>query len=323
MNWQQPITGQEIIFSILFLALYFGFIFRTWRLARKLGTPAGYVSLKLILRSLYFSLLIVGLLGPSFGKMKQEVRAVGKDTFICLDLSESMNAFDISPSRLLKVKFELLNMIDAMEGDRIGLIVFSDQAFVNCPLTFDHSALRIFIETLNTNVLQGGSTDLGAGMNLALKKFAATSDEETNARAIILISDGEDFYDNYGDEVAEAKKSGVKVFTLGVGTEEGSPIPVGTNRFKLDEDGRQVVSRLNSSDLQQIANKTGGQYYELSQNRNGFPALTRDIQAMEGEVMEVKAVDIAANKFTWPLAIAAILIFLDIMVPVRLLRLKG
>lgn len=306
-----------------FVLAYLVFLVRTLNLARILGTSRGYVAAKLILRTLYFALIMVAFLGPSFGRIRQEVKAMGKDVFICLDLSESMNAFDVQPSRLLKVKFELRNMLRGLEGDRIGLIVFSDEAFVQCPITFDQTALSVFIETLSTRVLGGGSTDFGPPLRLALEKFGATSTtNSTNAKAVILISDGETFGSGVDEQLREAKKAGVRVFTLGVGTAEGGPIPIPGNRFKTDDRGAQVISRLNPEALTTIANATGGRYYELDGEVNGFPALTRDIRALEGEVIEVKRLDVAANKYTWPLMLAGFLIFLDIMVPVRILRLK-
>lgn len=307
----------------LFALAYLLFLLRTLNLARILRTPKGYVAVKLVLRTLYFGLILVAFLGPSFGRIRQEVKAMGKDVFICLDLSESMNAFDVQPSRLLKVKFELRNMLRGLEGDRVGLIVFSDEAFVQCPITFDQAALSVFIETLSTRVLNGGSTDFAPPLRLALEKLGnASGPNATNAKAIILISDGENFGPGVEEQIREARKAGVKLFTMGVGTAEGGPIPLAGNRFKTDNRGAQVISKLDPQSLTTIANGTGGRYYELNGDQNGFPALTRDVRALEGEVIEVKRLDVAANKYTWPLMAAAFLIFLDIIVPVRVLRLK-
>jgi Ca-activated chloride channel family protein len=263
----------------------------------------------------------VAFLGPTFGKIKQEVKAMGKDIYLAVDVSESMNAIDVSPSRLDKVRFELKNLLNLLSGDRLGLIVFSDEAFLQCPLTYDQAAISLFVETLSTKVINGGGTDLAQPLSIALKRFAKSEAAES-AKAVVLISDGEDFGDGYGDILDDLERAHVKVFAIGVGTAEGSAIPEGT-QLKVDEDGKQVISKLNPDPLREIARATGGRYYELSRTSNGFPALGRDLQALQGQVIEVKKLDVAANKYTYALAIALLLILIDVMVPVRVLRVKG
>ena len=157
-------------------------------------------------------------------------------------------------------------------------------------------------------------------LRLALERFAKAEAQES-ARAIVLISDGEDFADRYQGLTDELERAGVRVFTVGVGTLAGGPIADGA-RFKKDEDGKQVISSLNAAPLLAIARATGGRYYEVTQTTNGFPALGRDLQAMQGQVIEVKKLDVAANKYTYALAIALVLALLDVLVPVRVLRLK-
>ena len=130
MNWLYSLILLEITFITLFAVFYIAYIIRVIRIARMLNTPSHGVFIKVILRSFYFSLLIVALLGPSFGESKREVQSVGKDIFVLVDLSQSMHANDIQPTRLEKVKFELKNIINAFNSDRIGLIIFSSEAFM-------------------------------------------------------------------------------------------------------------------------------------------------------------------------------------------------
>jgi Ca-activated chloride channel family protein len=297
------------------------FVWRTIRLARVLHSPASALFGKLIVRSLYVGLLIVAFLGPTFGKIKQEMKAMGKDIYIAVDLSESMNASDITPTRLEKVRFELKNLLNLMGGDRLGLIVFSDEAFLQCPLTYDQGAISLFIETLSTKIVSGGGTDIAQPLSMALNRFSKAAEVES-AKAVVLISDGEDFGENYESVLDDLERAHIQVFTVGVGTAAGSPIVDGGN-LKLDENGKEVISKLNPEPLRMIARRTGGRYYELSRTSNGFPALGRDLQAIQGQVIEIKKMDIAANKYTYALAIALLLVLVDVMVPVRLLRLKA
>ena len=323
MTWFQPIGLWHYLLTGAFVVLYLVYIVRTVRLAGLLGTGRGYVAVKLVLRTLYFALAIMALLGPSIGKIKEEVKVQGKDVYLCVDLSASMNAFDVEPSRLIKVRFELKNLIRGLEGDRIGLIAFTDEAFLQSPLTFDHSAIDIFIETLSTQIISGGSTDLETPIRLVLDKGKEEDAGKTQqAKAVVLISDGEDFGEKYQSILDEARKAGLRIFTLGVGTSAGGPVQQGRQLMK-DEDGQQVISRLNPVPLQEIAQATGGRYYELSDRANGFAALSRDLAALEGETIEVKKLDIAANKYTFPLLAALILFLIDVLVPVRVLRFKN
>jgi len=320
MAWYRTLGLQEFIYIALFVVLYGLFVWRTLRLARLLKSPGSYVLGKLIVRSLYMALLIVAFLGPTLGKIKQEVKAMGKDIYIAVDLSQSMNAIDVSPSRLEKVRFELNNLLNLLGGDRQGLIIFSDEAFLQCPLTYDQGAISLFVETLSTKTLDGGGTDLAQPLRLALGRFAKSETQES-AKAVVLVSDGENFGKDLDAVLEDLERAHVKVFTVGVGTLEGSAIPSG-NQLLLDEDGKQVISKLNAAPLREIARRTAGRYYELSRTTNGFPALGRDLQALQGQVIEVKKMDIAANKYTYALAIALLLVLLDVMVPVRILRLK-
>ena len=321
MTWQNSISTSQVVFVAAFVVLYVVYAWRTYRLAKVLQSNMGYIWFKAIIRFLYFGLILIAFLGPSFGRIKQEIKALGKDIVICVDLSESMNAYDIQPSRLEKVKYEIKALLRGLEGDRIALVVFSDEAFLQCPLTFDQAALGVFVETMSSQTLGGGGTDLSEPLRLALEKLQKDT-EAQNAKAILIISDGEDFEDKYAKVAEEVANAGIKVFTLGVGTAEGGPIPDGRG-FKTDNDGKQVISRINPAALSEIATTTGGRYYELSNQVNGFPALSRDLKAIEGRVVEVKKLDVAANKFTYALVLAVILLFIDVMVPVRVLRIKG
>jgi Ca-activated chloride channel family protein len=317
VDWYRELSNTEYIFIGAFLVLYGLYIFRIIRVARVLNTPFVRVFIKLSLRTLFFALLIIAILGPSFGGAKKEVKSIGKDIMICIDLSKSMDAFDIQPTRLEKVKNEMKKLVAAFSSDRIGLIIFGSEAFMQCPLTYDQNALNLFIETLNTGLLPMGGTDFGPPLRMALDKL--TDDEgrtDTKSKVIILISDGEDFGEDTDKVVKDIESRDIRLFTLGVGTEEGGNIYAG-NGLKKDREGNPVVTKLNSKSLRSIADKTDGQYFEINETRNDVSRLINTIARIEGELRDARLVDVTANKYFYFLAIATALLLLDLFVNVK------
>lgn len=317
MNWYRALTITELLFIAAFVLLYGLYLFRIIRVARILNTPFTRVFIKLAVRGLFFALLIMAILGPSFGGATKEVRSIGKDIMICVDLSKSMDAFDIQPTRLEKVKNEMKKLVAAFSSDRIGLIIFGSESFMQCPLTYDQNALNLFIETMNTGLVPVGGTDFGPPLRMALDKLAADAGgAETKSKVIILISDGEDFGEDTDDVVKEIENSDFRLFTLGVGTESGGNIYAG-NGVKKDREGNPVVSKLNSRSLRAIADKTGGRYFEINESRNDVSRLVSTIERIEGELRDARLVDVTANKYFYFLAFATVLLLLDIMVNVK------
>lgn len=310
-------SSTEIVFIAAFLLFYGLYLFRVIRVARALKTPFMRVFLKLSLRALFFALLIMAILGPSFGGSKKEVKSIGKDIMICVDLSKSMDAFDIQPTRLEKVKNELKKLVAAFNSDRIGLIIFGSEAFMQCPLTYDQNALNLFIETMNTGLVPVGGTDFGPALHMALEKL--TQDEggtDTKSKVIIHISDGEDFGENTDKVVNEIESGDIRLFTLGVGTAKGGNIYAG-NGVKKDREGNPVLTKLNSRSLRSIADKTGGQYFEINDSQNDVSRLINTISRIEGELRDARLVDVTANKYFYFLAFAMVLLLLDVILNVK------
>lgn len=307
-----------MIFIGAFLLFYALYVFRIINVARVLKTPFTRVFLKLFVRTLFFALLIVAILGPSFGGSKKEVKSIGKDIMICVDLSKSMDAFDIQPTRLEKVKNELRKLVAAFSSDRIGLIIFGSEAFMQCPLTYDQNALNLFIETMNTSLVPVGGTDFGPPLEMALDKLTDEDQQvsDTKSKVIILVSDGEDFGEETQEIVSEIENRDIRLFTLGVGTEKGGNIYAG-NGVKKDREGNPVVTKLNSKSLRSIADKTGGQYFEINETRNDVSRLINTIESIEGELRDARLVDVTANKYYYFLAFALVLLLLDMMVHVK------
>jgi Ca-activated chloride channel homolog len=173
VSWYRSIGVTEIVFIAAFLVFYGLYIARVISIAKRLNTPFTSVFFKVLLRTGYFTLFIIALLGPSFGGSRKEVKSIGKDIMICVDLSKSMDAFDIQPTRLEKIKHEMKKLVQAFNSDRIGVIIFGSEAFMQCPLTFDQNALNLFIETMNTALVPIAGTDFGPPLRMALSKLEA------------------------------------------------------------------------------------------------------------------------------------------------------
>ncbi|HEY9007166.1 vWA domain-containing protein [Ohtaekwangia sp.] len=321
MDWYRDLGITEIIFIALFAILYALYLVRVIRIGKSLNTPYSTVFIKLILRTLYFALFLVALLGPSFGGSKKEVKSVGKDIMICIDLSKSMDAFDVQPTRLEKIKFEMKRLVNAFNSDRIGIIIFSSEAFMQCPLTYDQNALNLFIETMNSSLVPSSGTDFGPPLRMALKKLEDENGPPTQSKSkiIILISDGEDFGEETEDVTREIENKGIKLFTLGVGTDAGGNIYAGRG-LKTDRNGKPVLTKLNSRSLKDLASKTDGQYFEINETKNDVSRLINTIGKIEGELRDKRFMDVTANKYFYFLAAAAILLVIDIMLNIPTLR---
>ncbi|PRY06821.1 Ca-activated chloride channel family protein [Pontibacter ummariensis] len=322
MIWYQTLTLLELLLGILFFGLYVGYLLRVRKVALFFGQRPHGIWFKFLLRHVYAVLLIVAILGPSFGAMKKEIRTIGKDLFIAVDLSKSMDATDVQPSRLEKAKHEIQRLITRFNSDRIGLLVFSNEAFVQSPLTYDQNALQLYTQTLRTSLVPHSGTDYAPVLALTLDKLkqnAMPEAEEQKARVLVLVSDGEDFGGEVTELAEQLRDQNIRVYTLGIGTTAGSPIP--TNRgLKKDAEGNTVLTRLNPEPLMQLAALTGGQYYEVNDRVSEVSKLISAINNIEGELRESKTIDVTANKYIYPLALALFLIALDVLITIKLVR---
>ena len=322
MNWLRQIGQLEYILILLFVIFYIGYLIRLYLISKKIKISIRRIMLKLFLRSAYFALFIIALLGPSFGDIKKEIKTIGKDIYLCVDLSKSMDATDINPSRLEKVKFELKNIIHSFNSDRIGMIVFSNEAYVQCPLTHDMGALKIFVETLDTKILSNAGTDLASALSLAYKKLSEEKKtaEESNAKVMILITDGENFGETSMKEVLNKISSDkISFFILGIGTVDGGKIPVDFG-YKKDVYGKDVISRVEPEELKNIATQAGGKYYEINKNTNEVKPLINEVNRIEGTMRDGKKIDSAANKYFYFLFIGLVLLFIDVLITIKTIK---
>ena len=313
MNFQEDIGIFELSLVSLFFMFYFLYLVRIYKINQQIKVNLKAVFMKFILRVTFFTLLIISLLGPNFGIKEEKVEVVGKDIMIAVDLSESMNANDIQPSRIEKVKFEIKKIVDEFSGDRIGIIMFSGEAFVQCPLTYDKNALNLFVETLNTGLVPNSGTDFGPPLELGLSKLQDenSGDNDFKSKIIILFSDGEDFGEDTDQSIEKIKENSLKLFSVGIGTDEGSKILDDFGNFKKDNEGNDVITKLNSSSLRETADKTGGKYYEISKNKNEINQMITEIKNIKGDVIDQQTSNISENKYFYFLLSALVLVAID------------
>ena len=313
MSFQEDIGIFELSLVSLFLMFYFLYLVRIYKINQQIKVNLKAVFTKFILRVTFFTLLIISLLGPNFGIKEEKVEVVGKDIMIAVDLSESMNANDIQPSRIEKVKFEIKKIVDEFSGDRIGIIMFSGEAFVQCPLTYDKNALNLFVETLNTGLVPNSGTDFGPPLELGLSKLQDenSGDNDFKSKIIILFSDGEDFGEDTDQSIEKIKENSLKLFSVGIGTDQGSKILDDFGNFKKDNEGNDVITKLNSSSLRETADKTGGKYYEISKNKNEINQMITEIKNIKGDVIDEQTSNISENKYFYFLLFALVLIAID------------
>lgn len=313
MNFQEDIGIFELSLVSLFLMFYFLYLVRIYKINQQIKVNLKAVFMKFILRVTFFTLLIISLLGPNFGIKEEKVEVVGKDIMIAVDLSESMNANDIQPSRIEKVKFEIKKIVDEFSGDRIGIIMFSGEAFVQCPLTYDKNALNLFVETLNTGLVPNSGTDFGPPLELGLSKLQDenSGDNDFKSKIIILFSDGEDFGEDTDQSIEKIKENSLKLFSVGIGTDEGTKILDDFGNFKKDNEGNDVITKLNSSSLRETADKTGGKYYEISKNKNEINQMITEIKNIKGDIIDQQTSNISENKYFYFLLSALVLVAID------------
>ncbi|MCC5920432.1 MAG: VWA domain-containing protein [Cyclobacteriaceae bacterium] len=320
MNWQySPGWAEYVIFSCI-AVFYLIYIIKLGRKRKTLVLSRSSFWRKLLLRFAYLFLLFLVLLGPSFGESRQEVATVGKEIMIVLDLSKSMDAIDVPPSRLGKTKNEMLKLVDAFSGDKLGLTIFSYEAYLQCPLTYDLGAMRLFLENVHTGLVPGGGTDFARALELAADKLDRQEDsQDANSRIILLVSDGEDWSEETASVVNDITKKGIRIVTLGVGTERGGTIGRGSEA-KRDREGNLVITKLDSEGLRKIAKMGDGKYFEINKEINETQKLINYIDSIEGSFQETIEMDVSANKYAYFLYFAIALILIDLFFKVNTLK---
>jgi Ca-activated chloride channel family protein len=252
------------------------------------------------------------------GSKLVEVKREGADLIVCLDVSNSMLAQDLTPNRLERAKYALEKMIDGLEGDRLGLVIFAGEAYVQLPITSDYSAAKLFLSSINTKMVPVQGTNIGAAISKAVESFG--KDEGKN-KAIILITDGENHEVEAVQAAEEAGKGGIMINTIGIGSESGVPIPYIENGvvkgYRKDKQGQTIVTKLNSEILKTIASKGNGVYVQASQSDLGIKAILNKVDELEKSKIDTKMFTDYEDQFQWFLALALFLFLIEFFISER------
>ncbi|MGB1318859.1 MAG: vWA domain-containing protein, partial [Flavobacteriales bacterium] len=217
--------------------------------------------------------LLVGMANPQIGTKYEEVKREGFELMICLDVSNSMLAEDLTPNRLERAKQAISRLVDRLKNDKIGVIVFAGDAYIQLPMTVDHSAAKLFLRSIDTDIIPTQGTAIGKAIELASKSFSANSKAN---KSIIVITDGENHEDDALEQAAAVVETGITVHTIGIGSVDGTPIPIYKRGqmlgYRKDREGNTVVTKLNETMLQQIAASGEGTYVRANNSRTGLNA---------------------------------------------------
>lgn len=276
--------------------------------------------LKFFLYAFAFVCLVIAWANPQVGTKYERVKREGVDVFIALDVSKSMLAKDVVPARMPKAKQLVSDLIDGLTNDRIGLIVFAGNAYLQMPLTVDYFAGKMYLKNIDANMIPQQGTAIGDAVKLAMNSF---NQEEEKHKALVIISDGENHEGDAIDAIEEAADAGVKVFTIGVGSEAGAPIPINKQGdLKKDTDGNTVLTRLNEDMMRKMAAEGNGNYYNISE-QSVSERLINAIGSMEGKTLDEKVISDYKDHFPLFLGIAFGLLLLEFLISERSRKLFG
>ncbi|MBQ6291847.1 MAG: VWA domain-containing protein [Bacteroidales bacterium] len=274
--------------------------------------------LRTVLYSLAFFLFVIGLARPQIGAKLSEHEAKGAEIMICLDVSNSMLAEDYSPNRLERAKLAISRIVDRLQEDRIGLIVFAGSSFVQLPITTDYVSAKMFLNSIDTGSVPVQGTAIGDAVLTAARSF---SEQSEKSRAIIVITDGENHEDDPVDAVRQVAEMGIKVYTIGVGSLRGQPIPKDGQLMK-DREGNIVVSRLDEGTLQQMAEAGNGAYVHAGNEEFGLNPIIDDIRKMEAEKFNSVVFEEYDEQYMYFFAAALALFVIEMLIGERRLRKK-
>lgn len=257
--------------------------------------------------------LILGLVNPKIGTKMETVKREGIDIVFAVDLSKSMLAEDVAPSRLEKSKQLVSQIINQLGNDRIGIVAYAGNAFPVLPITTDYAVAKMFLQSMNTNMVSSVGTSLDEAIKLSSTYFDKNN---KTSKLLIMISDGEDHSEGASDAAEEANKLGIKIITIGVGTEKGGPIPIKQNgvveSFKRDQNNEVVITKLNQESLAEIAKATKGGYINGSNTKEVLDYIKKALNNIQKTEFESTQMADFQSQFQWFLGIAFALLFLDI-----------
>lgn len=280
------------------------------------GKARHYV--KFILLFLAFSSLVIAWANPQIGTKKEKIKRKGVDVIIALDVSKSMLAEDIKPNRIEQARQFISRLINELKSDRIGLIIFAGNAYLQMPITTDHAAARLFLKSITTDLVPTQGTAIGDAVRLAIESFEG---DEKKYKTLVILSDGENHQGEALDAIEEASEFGIVVHTVGIGSQKGAPIPIYRNNvqtdFLRDKGGNIVLSKLDENMLRQIAVKGNGEYMNLAAGREAVSAIKEEISSMEKREFDESVFTDYEDQFQYFLAFGIALLIIEILIAER------
>ncbi len=251
--------------------------------------------------------MFIALLQPQWGKKEQAVEQEGRELLVALDISRSMLAADIKPNRLAFAKAKIKKLVHLLGAERVGLLVFSGDAFIQCPLTRDSAAFTLFLDNVDAETISSGTTSIANAIAKSLKMFASMPTRKNKILAV--FTDGEDFSTGLSSIKEDAKKEGLHIFTYGIGTEEGAPVPLldesgSAIGYQKDDQGKVVFSHLNRGILQSLSRESGGKYIDPTQGDEDIQSLVTQVESYEKEKFEQKDIEFEEERYPYFLAVS-------------------
>lgn len=320
-----------LLFLIPIGAVFYFFVFR-WKkralalfgnmklvekLTQGISRPRQVAKVALILGAFFF--IVLALARPQMGTSLEEVQREGVDILVAIDVSLSMNAKDIAPTRLEKAKHEVTSLLKVLKGDRVGIVAFAGDAFLHCPLTLDYGAAKLFIDILEPGIIPDPGTAIDRAIEVAMRSFES---KERKYKAAILITDGENHTGDLKPLLEKAQGEGVVIYTVGVGSPEGVPIPLYDEYerqigFKKDRSGAVVTTKLDELTLEKIALHTGGRYFRATGAQQELTRIYDEISKMEKKDLGAVRYTQFEERYQFFLAIAIMMLLLEFLIPER------
>lgn len=317
-----------LLFSLPLVAILY-FIMVAWKnrtrkafgdadLLKKLAPErsSNKLAIRFIFALLILATLSIGLVNPKIGTSLEKVKREGVDLVFAIDVSKSMLAEDIRPNRLEKAKQIISRTLDELVSDRVGIIIYAGRAYPQLPITTDYGAARLFLKSIDTDIIPSQGTAIGDAIDLATDYF---DDEEQKNRMLVILSDGEDHEKGYDRAIEKAAKNGINIYTIGLGTSQGGPIPnISSNGikrgYKTDRSGEIVVSKLNADLLKEIAKSSDGEYFNGKDIPKTLEFIQSSLNGMEKKEFETQVFSDYKDQFQWFLGLALFLMVVDIFI---------
>ena len=266
---------------------------------------------RLILNLTGIALIIIACANPQIGMKLEEVKREGVDIIIALDVSNSMKAQDIKPNRLERAKQAISQLIDKLQNDRIGMIVFAGQAYVQLPITSDYAAAKLFLSTIDTDIIPTQGTCIGCAIDLSQQSFVGNDNKH---KALVIITDGEDHEEDAVEAAKRAHANGVIIHTIGMGSPEGAPIPItknGSQDFLKDNAGNTVITKLETLTLERIADEGKGIFVQASNSDDGLQKILSQIVKMDKKSFGTKQFTDYEDRFQYFLVAGLLLLLIE------------